>query len=59
MKVKAISTDQMVFNDLISGLQDNELFSNPTISSIQAVGQSGGMTADINMGKGGVANGAK
>ena len=59
VKVKAISTDQMVFNDLISGLQDNELFSNPTISSIQAVGQSGGMTADINMGKGGVANGAK
>ena len=54
VKIEAVSKDQMAFNDYIKGLQGNDFFQNPMISSIK--NNKNVLQADITMGKAGAAN---
>lgn len=49
IKVRAVSNDQIAFNDFVSALQQEDIFQSPTVNSIS--GTQGVMTADINIGR--------
>lgn len=49
IKVRAISNDQIAFNDFVTALQQEDMFQSPTVNSIN--GTQGIMTADINVGR--------
>ena len=49
IKVRAISNDQIAFNDFVAALQQEDVFQSPTVNSIS--GTQGVMTADINIGR--------
>ena len=50
--IKAVSADEMSFNDFISKLQDQSFFLSPSVNSIKN-DSNGVRTADISIGKGG------